>query len=476
MTDGSGVDVIEEADFVIVGSGAAGATCARWLSAAGRSVVVLEEGAPAKAAGGDALEAMTTLFRDAGGMAAVGADMLPILQGRCVGGTTVINGAIQVPLPEEIWREWVEEDRRWESRLPWRELERARELMGRELSISETPRDLWGGNGGGLHRGLEGRATPTRRNTVDCRGSGRCLQGCPHGAKRSVDVSLLPRAARDGARIYARCEVLRVGVEKGRATVVHGRFDSGRWMTARARRGVILAASAIQTPWLLRRSGIRRGFGRGFQCHPGAAMAGVFKERVFGMPEATQSMESHHWRSQGFKFESLGMPRAFRAARVPGVGAKLAERLERLDQVALWGVAARAQARGRVWHGPFGPLVVYSPTPKDRKILLRGLAVLAEGMIRAGATEVWPAAYGAPDAISTVAEARAIANLDPVPGVLPMVANHLFCGVEVDDQFQAGGVKGLIVADSSLFPSNIGVNPMWAITAVATLVAERWAQ
>jgi choline dehydrogenase-like flavoprotein len=72
LKDNSDTDITAEADFVIVGSGAAGATCARWLAAAGKSVIVIEEGAPAAPAGGDALEVMTTLFRDAGASATIG--------------------------------------------------------------------------------------------------------------------------------------------------------------------------------------------------------------------------------------------------------------------------------------------------------------------------------------------------------------------------------------------------------------------
>ena len=58
LHDGAQYHVQEEADFVVVGAGAAGATMARWLTAAGRSVVVVEEGPPAKPATGDGVAAL----------------------------------------------------------------------------------------------------------------------------------------------------------------------------------------------------------------------------------------------------------------------------------------------------------------------------------------------------------------------------------------------------------------------------------
>jgi hypothetical protein len=473
LKDNSNIDITEEVDFVIVGSGAAGATSARWLAAAGKSVIVLEEGAPPKPAGGDALEVMTTLFRDAGASATIGEDVIPLLQGKCVGGTTVINGAIQVPFPEKIWQQWVKEDKKWEKLLPWNNLMSAQDRLFKELSISATPPELWGQNGGNLLKGLGDKAHPTLRNAPGCQGSGRCLQGCPHGAKQSVDVSMLPQAMRDGAVIYSNCEVKKVLIKGSRAVGVTGRFTSGASITVYARQAVIMAASAVQTPWLLRKSGVKLE-GNGFQCHPGVAVAGLFPQKIHGMPEATQSAESLHWLDERIKFESLGMPRAFRAARVPGSGKVLQSRLEKLDHVACWGVAARAEARGRVTRGPFGPMVHYTPTSNDRQTMLKGLSILAEAMLDAGATEVWPAVYGAPETIYTAQEARALATIAPKSGLFPMAATHLFCGVTVRDRFQVEGIDGLVIADSSLFPSNIGVNPMLSIMAAATLVAESW--
>ena len=479
LIDGSATAVEEEADFVVIGSGAAGGTCARWLAAAGHQVVVLEEGPPPRrgepgaARWSGARDALTGLYRDAGATAAVGRDVLPLLQGRCLGGTTVVNGGIMVPFPEPVWREWVAADPKWRELLPWSALQRAGETVDRELRTTITPARLFGGNGAAMARGLGVVAHPTRRNAPDCRGSGRCLEGCPHGAKQSADVALLPKAMAHGARIYTRCSARRVRIRRGRAEAVAGRFTSGAPFIARARRAVIVAAGAIQSAWLLRRSGVR-GAGRNFTCHPGAALAGLLPAPAWSGPGATQSMESLAHLDRGFKLESLGMPEALRAARVPGVGRLLAERLEQLDHVALWGVAARAEARGRILCGPFGPLVLYTPSRADRARIMAGLAVMAEGLLEAGAEEIWPAVHGAPEVLRTRAEARALAEIDPAPGIMPMVATHLFGGLDPGPRFEVAGVRGLVTADSALFPSNLGVNPMASIAAVATLVAEAW--
>ncbi len=468
----SDVDVDEVADFVIVGSGAAGGTAARVLAEAGHEVVVLEEGGPPSPAA-STREAMRLLYRDGGTQAALGMDVLPLLQGCALGGTTFINGAIQVPMPRAVWEEWAR-DPALAERLPWDALEAAREQVDAVIGTTPTPAALQGGSGGALLRGLGEQAHPTSRNAPGCEGTGRCMLGCPTGAKKSIDKTMIPMALTAGARIYARCAASRVRIERGRAVGVEARFASGTRCFARARKAVFLAAGAIHTPWLLLRSGVR--VGAGFMCHPGAAMAGLFPDSVRSAPEASQAAESLARLDEGIKFESLLMPTALQQARIPGVGRQLAQRVEQLDRVAVWGVAARARARGRVVRGPWGPLVLYTPGRDDRQLLLNGLAIMAEAMLRAGAVEVWPSVYGAPEVVRDVAAARAIAGVAPSAGAIPMVATHLFGGVPVRDRFQVHGVDGLVISDAGLFPSNTGVNPMNAIMSVSTVISASWAE
>lgn len=467
------INIEDDADFVIIGSGPAGATCARWLTAAGKSVIIIEEGGAPVPAEGDALQAMTQLYRDSGTSTTLSKEPIPLLQGKALGGTSVINGAIQVRFPESVWRDWVIADNKWGKLLPWKELEEANDTVDRELDVRQTPPHLLGENGGTFLQAFGDKAHPARRNATRCKGSGRCLQGCPHHVKESVDVNYLAMAQKKGARIYTHCTAKKVMLRNARAIGVKAKFASGEKFTAYAKQAVIMAASAIQTPWLLLKSGIPLN-GNGFMCHPGTAMAGLFDKKISGMAEATQSAESLYWLDENLKFESLGMPQAFKMARIPGSGKLLEYRMEKADHVALWGVACKAEARGKVIRGPFGPLVVYTPSDKDRSTLLRGLSIMAEAMLNVGAKEVWPSVYGLPEVITNISEARDIANVKPQRGLFPMVATHLFCGVTIREKFQVENIGGLVIADSSFFPSNIGVNPMSAIMSAATLVARAW--
>ena len=97
-----------EADYVVVGSGAGGATVAAGLARGGEQVCIVEAGAwrdpehyPSSAHG-----AMRDLFDDWGSTIAMGRAFWPVIQARTMGGTTVINSAICVRTPGDIFETW----------------------------------------------------------------------------------------------------------------------------------------------------------------------------------------------------------------------------------------------------------------------------------------------------------------------------------------------------------------------------------
>src|SRR5579864_5189218 len=95
-------------DVVVVGAGAAGAVAAHTLAKAGWSVGVVEEGpwVRTREFGDEVYRAFKRMFRDAGTQVIEGWSYLPLIQGRCVGGSTVMNSAIAHRTPEDVLDEW----------------------------------------------------------------------------------------------------------------------------------------------------------------------------------------------------------------------------------------------------------------------------------------------------------------------------------------------------------------------------------
>jgi HSP90 family molecular chaperone len=101
-------DVDEGFDYVVVGSGAAGAVAAHTLAKAGFSVAIVEEGPWVKTRefGERVYEAFRRMYRDSGTQVLEGRSYIPLIQGRCVGGSTVMNSAIAHRTPEDVLAEW----------------------------------------------------------------------------------------------------------------------------------------------------------------------------------------------------------------------------------------------------------------------------------------------------------------------------------------------------------------------------------
>ncbi len=214
LTTGAEVtgDVSVECDVVIVGSGAGGATMAVELAEAGVDVVVIEEGGyhPTESFSADSMRALRTLYRDGGGGMAVGRPSVVFAEGRCVGGSTVVNGGMSWRTPERVLERWSAAgvlglgEREMET---WFARAEARHSVG--LQDPETiGRDSELMRAGAVAQGWA--VVPNRRGQLHCAGTNNCTSGCPTGAKRSMLVTSVPRALALGARLYADCRVDRI--------------------------------------------------------------------------------------------------------------------------------------------------------------------------------------------------------------------------------------------------------------------------
>jgi len=480
----------EVADYVVVGSGAGGATAALVLAEAGRDVVVLEEGPEVRDEdrGLGSVASFMHLFRDRGTQVAMGRSVIPILQGRCLGGTTVVNGAIVWRLPEDSY------ERAFGSigardAIPLAALEAKMDRIERDLSVAPAPDRLLGGNGSRMRDGaakLGWRGHSIRRNVLDCQGSGRCLEACPTRRKQSMEVTYLPRAARLGARLVADHEVRTIETSAARAVAVTGRRADGSSFRIAVRRGVIVAASAVQSPCILRRSGIgpREHVGRHFRVHPATAVAGVYRDPVRLWEGATQSYEIDEFRHEGFKMEVASLPVELAGVRLPGMGAAFQRSMADYPNMAVWGVQVLAEAEGSVSPARSRTNIEYTPQRQDMERFRKGAKRLAEMHFAAGAVRVYPGVHGGPDVLTSPDELAKLDDLSLDPRDWAMMSAHLFstCRMGADERsgvvgFDGAvhGVRGVWVLDASALPTNLGVNPQHTIMAMSMLLTERLA-
>jgi choline dehydrogenase-like flavoprotein len=251
---------------------------------------------------------------------------------------------------------------------------------------------------------------------------------------------------------------------------------------------VVLAASAIESPLLLARSGLRGGaagpVGRRFQGHPGTAVLAAFDAPVRMWQGATQGHESLALWDERMKFEALALPPELGAVRLPGFGPALGERMRDYGHIAQWAVQVRAETHGSVRRGLFGKRIRFDPVPADVDRLARGVGVLMRAAAAAGAHTVFPGVHGLPEAVPVAdlpAALRTLEGLSKDPRRYHCIMAHLFGTAVmgehprqsvVSPRLECHALPGLYVFDSSVFPTNLGVNPQHTISAVAWRAAE----
>ena len=201
VEDGRNVTGDLDAEVVIVGSGAAGAVMGYRLAEQGHRVLICERGHHVDPASfsEDEVEMLSSLYRD--GALQIARDFkLQVLQGMCVGGTTVINNAVSIEPPDEVLDEW---DRRLGDAFDPARVRAAVASIKELLDIRAQPSRYPQPGSAQVHRrGRGARARSTRRAatsrsrpiSADCLGCGYCNIGCAYGRKLSMLDTLLPWA------------------------------------------------------------------------------------------------------------------------------------------------------------------------------------------------------------------------------------------------------------------------------------------
>jgi choline dehydrogenase-like flavoprotein len=475
----------EECDVAIVGSGAGGAVAAAGLAEAGLDVLVLEAGShynrdsyPA-----DRLQAISELYRDAGLTIAAGRPPIPVPVAKTVGGTTVINSGTCFRAPDELLESW-----RSEHGVPWaRDLDPDYAEAEDFLRVTQLDPERMGRNG---QLAMEGAAAigasgaPIFRNAGSCVQCSSCPYGCTIDAKRGMHVSYLPRAVSAGARVRAGVEAQRVLVEDGQAVGLScsARDAAGRLrpFKVRARRAVIAAGGALGTPELLLRSGLGGAqVGRNFHIHPACWVGARYAEEVRGWEGVMQSFYIDQWEDRRVLLEATFTPLAFGGAWLAGTGAEHQRSLLEVGHVGSIGVHLSDHSEGRVGLGNDGALrASYKLTGEDAAHIHFGISRAAEVHFAAGATEVYPniPRFGVlkPGDLPAFEAARLKPSELRLEAFHPMgtarIATDPRQGVCAPDG-SVRGTRNLYVADASLFPTSVGVNPMMTIIAFAKQVS-----
>lgn len=497
-----------EADVVVVGTGAGGATSAEILAKAGLRVVMLEEGGyvTAKDFTLHELDANIQMFYD-GASRRTKDGGVTILQGRTVGGSTTINWTASFRTPERVLSHWSSEfgvkGLGSAELAPWFERVEKR-LNVTRWDMAPNP------NNEALARGCQKMGFShgvMARNVTLCKNLGFCSQGCPVNAKRSMLVTSVPGALDAGATLVTRARAERVLLRGDKAIGVQaaaldGRsvHPTGKVITVQAR-FVVAAGGAINTPGLLLRSKLpdpHARLGKRTCIHPTNISAAIMPDKVDSFAGAPQSIYSDHflWRDGltgrlGYKLEAAAAHPMLYMSFTGRLGRAMMQQFAadfRSAQIltALQRDGFNEQSHGGqvVLRDDGSPVLDYPLTDYIWDGFWDAYLRMAEIQFAAGAVRVMPFHLDAKP-LGTMAEVKAaIANLPKKPISTSAIAAHLMggCGMGEDPKTSVVNslgrhhqIEGLAVIDGSVLPTSLGVNPQITIYGIssrnATLLA-----
>ncbi|MCO4764050.1 MAG: GMC family oxidoreductase [Myxococcales bacterium] len=489
-------DHIVDAEVVVVGTGAGGASIGAHLAEAGVDVVFVEEGGhhPTSSFNPYLAESLPRLWRDAGTTMIFGKSPFIYAEGRCVGGSTVINGAMTYRTPESVLSEW-------QAHLKAPELGPAAmdpwfATVEEDISARHQIPGSIGGDNRIMSLGAERSGWHHQKNTRNqdhCVGANNCVLGCVTGAKQSTLVSYMPRAFKAGARCLTEVRILSLRIENGRCTGVEGRVVDPRTrklaqrVTVRAK-AVVIACGAVQTPHLLLRHRLgrpSRQLGRNFVTHPNVKVLAVYPFDVRGWQGVSQWGQIREFHDQGIIFAENMVPAGAMAAALPAHGRRVWEMMRQYNNMVLSGILVEDTTTGVIRRGPFDtPLPFYSITPADQETFLRAVRTLGAMHFEMGAERL----------ILPFTNLHEVTNADQLGQItssrikirhMELFTPHLMgsarMGVDRKDSVvgldgQLWDLPGCYISDASIFPSAIGVNPQVTIMALGLKMGARLAE
>ncbi|UCC23843.1 MAG: GMC family oxidoreductase [Gemmatimonadales bacterium] len=491
----------ERCNVLVVGSGAGGGTVAQRLMPLvkrGLRVLVLEQGPRLEdhEFNGSEVDMPPVLYEDGAGFLTADGSMT-LAFGRAYGGSTVVYTGTSLLPPRRIIGTWEVPG------LDADDLERRAQRYQKENSVHLLPPEKINENNHLFVKGCEAagfRAEQFPVNVKGCRGSSLCNVGCPNGAKQGTNRVQLPAAEAGGVDVVTRATVTRIkaGVQGGIAEVTVADTTEGEaglpseWEPGEYRilaDHVVLAGGSIGSSALLLRSGFDSRLpriGQGFTCHPCFILVGEHPEPISNDVGHPKSFYVDAAAREGWLLETCMYFPFVTAKNLTGLGVDVTGFVEAFPrlQMILAMVCDEAVEENRIEVDSRGrPVVHYTFTYEVKERLALATRAAARIFFGAGALRVH-----APLSVPTTLTWAEVSALNQriqgdnfLPGRTSVSAAHLMggCGMghdakdSVTDSWgRVHGFPWLRVADSSLFPNALEINPYLTVMALADRVAE----
>lgn len=497
-------DLPAEVDYCIIGSGAAGGLMAYRLGLAkgkNNSICVLERGGyytPRRDFSEDELKMIGLLYTE-GGLQVTRTFDFTVLQGECVGGTTVINNAVCFRMPDISKNEWSTFG------IDTEVLTKHYDRVGSEIHIEPVADESVNRQVQRLFTDGVSKYTPTPAtlgnlspaqknsgNFLNCPGCGLCNIGCGYMRKLSVLETYIPWAQAHGVTVYPHMSAVQCETEPGNRKKVNAvivRDGNGNFRRMRIRKALIVSAGAIASSRFLLRSGVGGpGVGRFLSCNFAVPPLVEFSEPVNAFDGLQMAMFSVPDSHEAI-FETTFNPPGSYAVAVPVYFRRHAEMMNAYTRTINFTALIGSDPAGSVSRDRdvlFGRSIQWDQTPNDIRRIKKTMATILHLARAAGARRVLLPTHPVLDCNVVGDINKTIEDMDRLlnekkyfnfvtahPQGGNLMAGDSFEERVVDLDFRVRDCENLFVCDASVFPRGVRVNPQWTIMALASAASER---
>lgn len=458
-------------DFLIIGSGPGGSVSAKLLREQGFNVCIIEQG------GEDAdfkispysYNEMREKYINAGINTTFGNCKITFVEGKILGGGSEVNSGLYHRIPQNILKDW---EKKYLFKSPKiSELNNIYETIEKEISISYFPKDK-------IPKASLKLAEGAKKLNWSFQEVPRWFKYFSNDSDAGKKMSM--------SQTYLRKYIQLNGEYRLNAKATKVEKLEGNWQTRYnlnkkehkiLSKHVIFAAGTIGTVSLLKKSKLSKLAGKTFQMHPTIKIVALFDEKInekkMGVP-VHQVKEFAPEISFGCSISSKPF---LNIAMLDHPNYKHLVK-DKWENMAIYYAMILPKGKGKIRHIPGfkSPFLSYHLTEKDKANLAKGLNKLSELLLSCGAKVLFPSIpHSTP--IKQIKELKSMENKINSKKTSLMTV-HVFSSCPagenlencvVDSYGKIHGYENLYIADGSILPTALGVNPQGAIMTLSYL-------
>jgi hypothetical protein len=503
-------EIPDSCDYLIVGSGAGGSMAAYRLACSTQNpekILVVESGSryqPLQDFQDSEIDMMKKLYKE-GGLQQTKKTSMTVLQGECVGGSTVVNNAVCFRIPDHVRKQWKEE-----FGLSLEGIDAEYDQIEQELHVA--PLGLLGINQrveGKFIKGVNGYnagvgssdqlSTPDQVlvNHMDNVGDGNWNLGNKRMRKRSMLETFIPWSESRGVQFLPNMTAVNFVCSKNLRTAdqVILRAANGSLKKIQVNKAIIVAGGAIASSHFLMRSKIEnKNIGKRLSCNFAFPVAFDFDEEIKAYDGDQITMAALDPQNRSAFETYFNPPAAFYLSSVPFFFDRRDRWISRYKYLLNFGSLIGSEPNGQIFlkaDALSGQAFTWELGAEDLRNIKYALGTLIKLGQKAGSTRaIIPTKPGIDldlsdpknvDEFLQVFDDFPLRMKDIYIGTAHPQGGNMMAGSDsvhknervVTENFNVEGFDNVFVADVSLFPTSITINPQLTIMALSSMAAKK---